>query len=247
MKFLEQQFIEQISAEVDNDGNIVIAGIAFAPVAILTNDDSAFTEAFDDWKAKSWLPQTIARADEILDKFNNRERFNDLVGSIRAERVIPFVGSGMSNPCGFPLWADFLRKLREDSTLAADDLEKILLTGDYERAASEIKGNMPEPLFNERIEHTFRIDQGNGLKGAVRYLPYIFKKGAITLNYDIVLETVFTGDDNAFTSVLTGTRISDFRRLSTNGERCLIKYHGDLAQPATRVLTVDEYERLIRK
>lgn len=248
MKFLLDQFRTRTTALVDLDGNIVIEGSYFDPGDVLGRlDPTAFDAAYEDWKNYTWLPEVLRRAEDVLDRFNNRERFFDLVDAIRKDAVVPFVGSGMSNPTGFPLWGAFLKLLCGLSHLPEEELESILQTGDFEQAASAIQAKMTKRLFDEQIEHTFRIREISQIRGAVRYLPHIFKKDAITLNYDNILELVFQDNEVTFNQVLAGGDIPNFRRLSTNGERCLIKFHGDRARPETRVLTAEEYERVYVK
>jgi hypothetical protein len=243
MRFLEQQFIEQLNAEVDSaSGFVIIGDTPFTPESILRSDPAAYNEAFQRWKSAEWLPNVLSKADEIIDKYNNAERFYDLVRAIERESVMPFIGSGMSNPSGFPLWKEFLLILRKNSKLPLEELEEILLTGDYELAASAILANLTIRLFNEQIEHTFRVKGIDEIKGAVRYLPELFRNSVITLNYDNVLETLYHSNGNTFSNSLYGDRIADFRRLNSKGERCLVKFHGDLFDPRARVLTKEEYE-----
>lgn len=244
MQFLEKQFIEQLTAEIDDqNGFVMIAGGLFPPADILRkNAEELYDEAFLEWKFGEWLPGVLLKADEILDKYDNRRRFDDLVAGIKRDTVIPFVGSGMSQPSGFPLWREFLCFLCSQSTFGIAKLNELLDNGDYELAASEIHNNMPHRLFDEQLEHTFRVRFLDEIKGAVRYLPSIFKKDAITLNYDNILEVLYGSTETKFSNVLMGKRLLDFRRLSNNGERCLVKFHGDLSEPRSRILTLEEYE-----
>jgi hypothetical protein len=245
MDFLEKQFIEQITASIDTFNNLVVIGrLAFSPSDILQKfDDEGYAIAFEEWKEETWLPGILLRADEIIEDFDNRNRFAEVLEAIKKDRVIPFVGSGMSQPSGFPLWRDFLYELRARSTLSMARLTEILDSGDYELAATEIYQNMPPKLFDERLENTFRIRVVGEINGAVRFLPEIFTKDIITLNYDNLLEVLFAASKNPFNVVLAGERLADLREISSKGEKCLVKYHGDLVEPRTRILTTDEYEK----
>jgi hypothetical protein len=244
MEFLEKQFNEQLVVEVDPLNNVVVIGnLSFSPVDILRLEiePGLYNTAFQEWLNEQWLPPIEKRAAEIISKHSNRNRFAELLEAISNEKVIPFVGSGMSEPTGFPVWREFLFALCARSSLTRERLDCLLDAGEFELGASEIYSQMNHRLFDERIENTFKVVSEDEINGSVRYLPKIFKKDVITLNYDSILETIYASSGSSFTRILAGENLADFREISSKGGRCLIKYHGDLAEPRTRILTLEEY------
>ena len=242
MKYLDQDFRESITALIDKDGNVVIGGIPFIPIEILDDDAVSYKEAFLGWMNEQWIPLREDRLAKILTNKTNQQRFNELVQAVRAEQVVPFVGSGLSAVSGMPLWSNFLRELRKDSTLAEADLEKLLSAGQFEDAATQLLVKMPKQLFDERLEQTFLARKDADVAGAVRFLPEIFTETAITTNFDNVLEVANRICGNPFTEALNGASIAQFRMLRGKGKRCLLKIHGDHTNPAGRVLTKEEYD-----
>lgn len=250
MEFLEKQFNEQLVVEADTLNNIVVIGnLSFSPVDILRIEiePGLYDTAFQEWLNEQWLPPIERRATEIIAKYVNRNRFAELLEAIKNEKVIPFVGSGMSHPTGFPIWKKFLCELNAYSSLTPDRLDALLDAGQYELAASEIYYHMNHRWFDERLENTFKVVSIDEVSGPVRYLPEIFKKDVISLNYDNILESLYAAAGNSFVKILAGENLADFREISSKGGRCLIKFHGDLAEPRTRVLTLEEYEERYEK
>lgn len=123
------------------------------------------------------------------------------------------------------------------------ELETLIAAGRYEEAASALSLNMPAHLFDERLEQAFVARSAGDISGAVRFLPEIFAETVITTNFDNVLEVVHVNADNDFQEVLNGASIAQFRVLRGKGRRCLLKVHGHHTNPASRVLTKDEYDK----
>ena len=242
LKRFERDFRDAISASIDAQGSIVISGIAFSPVEILEDDPDSYREAYLDWLANDWVPIRDERLNLILSDKANAQRFGELLIGTKAGRVVPFLGSGMSAPCGMPLWSSFLQDLQANSTLTAEKLEDLLRAGEYEAAATALAAAMPPHLFDERIEQTLCIPAGGEIMGSVRLLPAVFDETAITSNLDDVLEVLQRIEGAPFDEVLSGTAIAQFRFLRGKGRRCLLKVHGDRANRAGRVLTTAEYD-----
>jgi hypothetical protein len=242
MKCLDKDFRENVSAIVDTDGNLFVGGIPFSPVAILEGNPDSYREAFLAWFNEEWIPVRDARLAEILRDKANSQRFKELSQAVKAEQVVPFIGSGLSSPSAMPLWTDFLKELRKDSILAQTDLESILGAGLFEHAATALQQNMPPHLFDERLEQTFLARTEADIFGAVRLIPEIFSDTIVTTNFDNVLEVVHRMRKRPFEEVLDGVEIAQFRVLRGRGKRCLLKIHGDHANRDGRVLTRDEYD-----
>ena len=242
MDFLEKQFLEQLSATIDEQNNtVLVSEVPFTPEQILRTDPDGYKEAFRRWKYEDWLPTKLQLADEILNLDNNKERYRYLIEALGRDNVTPFIGSGMSSPSGKPLWKSFLEKMCEISTSDRNTFARLLQEGRYEDAASLILSNMPPQLFNEQLEHTFRVKSPEEINGAIRYIPLVFKRTVVTLNFDNLLEVLFDSIGNRFNPIVAGERIRHFRNFdSTN--HCLLKLHGDYAEPDSRVLTNEEFE-----
>lgn len=244
MKFLDPDFRQAVFADVDSEtGEVIVSGLPFSPVDILANDPDSYSEAFQNWLSDEWASKRQECLNVILKDPSNYQRYQDLVQSVQSGRVVPFVGSGMSEPSGKPMWSEFLRQVRTSSTLTKRELEALLKRGDFERAASALLEKMPPQLFDERLDQAFLTRNTDKVAGAVRCLPEIFDGTIITTNFDNLLEIVQEGSEvGGFQEVLHGGTISDFRVMRGRGQRCLLKIHGDHKRPAERVLTEAEYD-----
>ncbi len=242
MKFLQAEFEQDLLAEIDDSGAIRIGESLFSPVDILSSDQEAYENELTLWRSEVWLPPKLEKLKKILELENNQHRFADLLELLLRNKVVPFVGSGMSASSSMPMWTKFLWQLQTQSTLAATDLQAMIDAGNYEDAASALIANMPNPLFNEKLEQTFRARQLDNVVGAVKYLPRIFASTVVTTNYDNILELVFQDLEIEFDEILFGKRIEDHSEFRRNEQRCLLKLHGDFRRPSTRVLTKPEYD-----
>lgn len=246
MKFLQQEFEESIIATVDKAGIVFIGETPFAPTVILQTDPEAYDEEFNRWKSEEWFPKKQEKLNEILRYGSNQDRFDNLLERIESERVVPFVGSGMSKPSGMPMWREFLERVQLDSKMTAQNLKELLDTGDYETAASALKAALPQRLFDEKLQNTFRARSFDQISGPIKVLPYLFGFTVITTNYDNIIEIIFAECDRSFSSIFFGKRIEDHVEFREKNERYLLKLHGDYLRPPTRVLFKEEYEECYR-
>lgn len=243
MDFLRRHFEEAISPLVTNDSvQIGRFGYTGADILKLAGED-AYKQAFNDWIWDEWIPTRRERKTELLKIDSNATRIAELQSLILNGHAIPFVGAGLSAPTGMPTWGKFLRDTcKRTKGFKVADLEALLATGDFEGAATRIFGGMPPQLFNERFESSFKIQFSQNIEGAIRLLPTLFDSHVITTNFDEILETVFKDAGQPFNEALYGTGISEFRKVSSTGARCLLKLHGSYKTNQGRVLLKEEYD-----
>lgn len=243
MDFLHAVFEDELELQLNDNGDVIIGETLFSPVAILRADSAAYEEEFSKWISDRWLPEQNDRLERILSVRGNRKRFIDICSTLNNGQLIPLVGSGMSIPSGLSSWPDFLRKIRQYSSMSENDFEELLSNYDYESAAECLSQAMPERLFDERIEHDLRIDDPEVICGAVKFLPELFDKLVLTTNLDDLLEKLYETRKLRFSHVLAGNSISDYRKVKGTSGRLLLKFHGDCRSRNGRVLGKTEYER----
>lgn len=238
------RFQQQITAKtIDRGTTIAFGDFKFAAGAVLREmDKDAFRDQFDEWHSRTWKPAQSRIVEKIHECYSpNHDRFRSLASAVKANRVMPFVGSGMSVPSGYPMWKKFLCSMRELSNLSEPEFDT-KLAASYEDAAEAVCEAMPPPLWKERFLASFAPKKTTGA-GPVQWLPPLFPDFALTTNYDPVLESVYHISDAAFESSLSGTDIQYFRQHSGAGKRCIIKLHGDYERNGTWVLTKSDYDR----
>lgn len=244
MDFLRPEFEESIAPALDADGVITIGRFSYTASDVLNlAGEDAYQQAFNDWIWEEWIPTRSDRKNEILRINSNASRYEDLKQMISSSRAIPFVGSGMSAPTGFPTWAKFLRETcRQTRGFTVTQLDRLLRCGDYETAASRVFAGMPPQLFNEQFEANFQLLPGRDIKGPVQLLPFLFDSIVITTNFDAILEGVYGNRRQTFQTTLKGLEIEEYRKKVAIGARCLLKLHGNYTETNGRVLLKEEYD-----
>lgn len=176
--------------ELNSDGVVEIAGSEFHRSRILSEiEPETYDIDFEDWKRLRKI-ELLKSAEEILDLYDNRGRFEQLVKSFARGKIIPFVGAGMSMPSDYPSWTKFLFDACDESHVTEEDLDLKLKEEDYEGAAQMLHDDMTPAVFNELLESTFKSDRD--ILGAVNYLPEMFPEcSVITTNFDEVIEKLY--------------------------------------------------------
>lgn len=224
------------------EGSVFIGEVEFPPVDVLRTDPVAYQDAFVAWLTETWLSEQQAAREEILARHNNASRYVDLRLAVRRDKVVPFVGSGMSVPSEFPTWSDFLRRIRAMSRMLVEELEMLLAAGRFEEAADRLALSMHRNRFDEQIEHRLRVEEPARITGAIRFLGAIFSGDVVTTNLDDLQETYRRGAGSEFTDTLVGHQIGGYRERRGGGERLLLKLHGDCHGRSGRVLLTAEYD-----
>lgn len=235
MEFLKKIFNE----ELNSNGEIDIAGYIFQRDEVLnTMDGEAYKQAFLDWKEER-KNNLLTKADEILSKYNNASKFRVLKNKFKENKILPFVGAGLSISSGYEGWTSFLYQLRADTSISKLDLDLLISRGEYEKAAQVLFENMPSNSFNEAISNEYHYN--HEIVGTVQYLPYIFQASVVTTNFDNVIKRIYDAANKPFSETILGGDGEELRRLLNSEDKLLIKLHGKANSGRKRILTESEY------
>lgn len=245
MKRLKREFEEQVRMEWLDEDNIRIGETPMNSLRILLNDEEAYQDEY-----KRWFTEWLAEREKLLQTTlrlvtDNQARYQKLVDALQRQQVAAFVGAGMSIASGMLPWAEFLRKLREDSRCPEADLEALLTgpTADYEAAADLVYSHMSPRLFQDRMQTRFRVPPAS-IAGPVRLLPLLFQRWVFTTNYDQILEEVYAEEGLPFLFTLHGNQqLENARKYYDDTKPALLKLHGDERFPSQRVFRSSEYKR----
>lgn len=223
------------------EGQVHIYEGRWAPHDLLKAMGSeAYEKEFRSWVA-NYREQLLERGRELLEEFDQEERFNALKAVYRRDAVVPFVGAGMSQPSGYPGWPGFLHKLWAKLGRKKDDLDVMLDRGEYEEAAQALADALTPHVFNEQVENTF--GQRRPLAGPVQLLPHLFAGPVVTTNFDDALHESYENAACPFSETLLGIKAQEFQRVMATGRPFLTKLHGSAKSAADRVLTKSEYDQ----
>jgi hypothetical protein len=242
MDYLKLEFHEALK-DGDNcyvqDGRIFIGGKHWAPEDVLNQmSKDTYKGVFDEW-IDLRKENLIQIADDILDDFEQRERFERLKQSFSKNSVVPFIGAGISHASGYPLWTVFLKKLAQLTDITFEELDAKLIAGKYEEAAQDIADELG-PEFSERIESAF--GDKKEIKGVVQLLPALFDCPVVTTNYDSLLKRCYDAQNIHFDEVISGHQAIELSKFLASGDRVLIKLHGTAMSGLGRILTLNEYQ-----
>ena len=179
---------------------------------------------------------------------DNLRYLKQLVRAAQENRLVPFVGAGMSQPVGLKLWPEAMEAIYQQAkpSLTVDTavaFGSARATGRLEEAAQVLWEAMKDKWFNDRIHALFGQDTLSTEKiktAPVSLLPKIANGPVLTTNFDAVLEQVY-GD---FTEVTLGDYRADKILDDWDDKKhFLLKLHGDADENYGRVLTRDQYDR----
>ena len=237
MEYLRELFHEFLNSE----GEIDIDGYHFERYDILQSmEGEGYKEAFDRWLEGRKL-EMLNKANDILKRFGNVDRFRRLQEIYRRGTMVPFVGAGLSMSSGYPGWTEFLYKIRQETRLTESVLNSLIANGHYEEAAQQLFDDMPNGAFLELLENSFGCIRE--LVGPVQRLPYLFSQSVITTNFDNVLERCYDEVGKSFSEVLLGIYAQELPRRLGEGKHVLVKLHGKADSSRERILTKQEYDR----
>jgi tetratricopeptide (TPR) repeat protein len=177
---------------------------------------------------------------DILCLGDNRALLPMLVRQVREAGVIPFVGAGLSAQYNLPQWSQLIQSLAPDDASKAE-IDRLLAANDYEAAAEylmELKGPRQfQLLFREK----FDIELDLSKKSTMACLARLPRGPIITTNFDRVLESVLESEGCPL-DVIVGEQSAKISEAFQYNTDALLKVHGDIQDPADRVLTKPEYD-----
>ncbi len=200
----------------------------------------AYLDELDHWEGQREVNQHEA-ATAFIKNSDQKAVFLDLVDAIRFGRIAPFVGAGLSKPCGYPMWDEALRKIAQKlNGLDVQDIEPLMAQYNYLQAAQVL-----HDAAAQQVQHFIKTEfrQHGAIIGPVTLLPELANGCIVTTNFDTVIEDLFRENGRPLDGYMHGTQAgNNFVQRFLRGERCILKLHGDAGQANTHVLTQEQYQ-----
>lgn len=156
------------------------------------------------------------------------DRARTLAEYARNGRLVPFIGAGVSATAGVPLWKDLVHELAKGHSECDRQ--------DFEDLDTLDQGNVVRGLFDDRDTFTKEVAR---LTNVERYglapvlLAGLPTREAVTLNYDDLYEKAADA---------MGRRLAVLPQEAVGEDgRWLLKLHGTVDDPASIVLTREDY------
>lgn len=201
----------------------------------------AYLDELDHWEGQRQVDQHEAATAFIKDS-DQQAVFLDLVDAIRFGRIAPFVGAGLSRPCGYPMWGESLRKIAQKlNGLDVQDIEPLMEQYDYLQAAQVL-----HDAAAQQVQHFIKTEfrQRGAITGPATLLTDLANGCIVTTNFDTVIEDLFRDLGQPLDGYMHGTQAgNNFVQRLLRGERCILKLHGDAGQANTHVFTQVQYEK----
>ena len=182
-----------------------------------------------------------------IKKSSNRERWSQLVATYKNNRVIPFLGAGMSCPI-YKEWGAALQSLLQGNKEERDILNAFLEENKYEDAAEFVKSKT-QNLFIDRVQFEFgenRIGTRFG-ETTASFVAKAFPNAPVfTTNFDRIAEKCYEYEGHPFGgSVYSLSNIRSAADLILGAvkdyKHYLFKIHGDVEQIGSWVFTKEQY------
>lgn len=194
---------------------------------------------------------TIPGADIAADPFLPpilKEHVGPLIHAIAHKKAVLYVGAGASIPAGLPSWEEFLRRCLERSkNEPGADFNRWEFTDelinkhrDFLAAAELLQMGLGNQLERYIWDEFGQATVPSPVHHALARIPASI---VVTVNYDRLLETVYSERPNVWTWRDPDAFFSAIR----NGRFAIIKTHGDVGNAPSLVLTRTQYRDLMHQ
>lgn len=190
----------------------------------------------------------MSKFDKIMNFFpGNVFAYNQLLKRLKDNRIVPFIGAGLSAFC-YPSWEQLLNDMLSSVPESNAKIAKTQISSfDYLAAADTLCDAMGELLFYEYFRNAFNesiIDEKQLKNQAVYLLPKFQFTTYVTTNYDRVLENALSLNGILYEVGFPYDtyRLASYMRDSLSNPMVL-KIHGDIRSDKDNlILTGKSYE-----
>ena len=149
------------------------------------------------------------------------------------ERIVPWIGAGISAAAGLPLWSELLSKISQNLRKADRQIAAKLISAGFLDLAADLVSTFPEVNIEREMVSIF----GRPVPG-YSIPPQIRKLGAqtiVTTNYDRLIELAMPW--------LVPLTPQSYRSEAYREKLCLLKLHGTIERPESWIITRWQYAR----
>lgn len=181
-----------------------------------------------------------------LDRFPTNEAVFDRLQTLvrRRAMVLPFVGAGFSVDAGCPSWGKYVVQQAIKGGMDEADTQRRLQAGEHELVMDEVIAAQTLDVFTREFRSAFENQKIDSSKSPSIELLDLFSGSVITTNFDRVLENCHQDAGAPFAEKVVGNEDSyRFIKAAFQGEKYLLKLHGNIDGQRDRVLTRQEYDQ----
>ncbi|MGY3377866.1 SIR2 family protein [Bacillus toyonensis] len=199
---------------------------------------------------EEFIKMVNMKQEEILKNFLQEEYMdNYTLLSEKIDKLVPFLGSGVSIPLGLPDWKGLIGGMKEklSSKNDQDYFEVLIHRGDLLGALEMIlnysstlnTGDRIKAYISEKIRADFKdkVDEG---QHNIRDIMNLTSDFVLTTNYDNAL-SVYRQEYNTPSPI---DDIEELQELFGAKQKKVIHFHGMIDRRSTMIVTRDDYEEL---
>ncbi|PEF75624.1 SIR2 family protein [Bacillus pseudomycoides] len=186
--------------------------------------------------------------EEVLKKYLQEEyidNYNLLIEKIN--KIVPFLGSGVSIPLGLPDWGGLIWEMKEKLSRQEDQeyFETLMKQGDFLSALDLVLGYSPslntesriKEYVSKRIRDDFKGDVDDSLHN-IKDILNLNSDFVITTNYDNALSHYKKG----YATAKTTDDIENLQDLFDEKQQQVIHFHGMADRKKTMIVTRQDYD-----
>lgn len=209
--------------------------------ALFAGDRVAYGEEFERFQTRRLeLALGSGRLDDHWFE-KNRAHFDAALDPLRAQNIVPFVGAGISCASSLPTWSAHILHQARTAGFNITEVSDRLKNGEYETTIDEIIASRGEGLFMQEMRDSF--DRSVTDVGLASMVVQLTKSVIVTTNYDRILEQALGALGEPPPELVTATEDNArIIRAQSNGQRALLKLHGDIRSPASYILSATQYD-----
>lgn len=257
---------EEFHSELNGETPIAIKGLGtredekneyFVDISdvLFWHDPTAYVDELERWENQKII-DVYSEVKEFLNESDQASVFRRFVESVKRKRVSPFVGAGLSAHSGFPLWGEALKKITrklegvsksdQGACLPAlqyiDDVNSCIANWHYLKAAQLLYENHKTHLERFVLD-TFDGANSSNVGAVASLLPKLSDGCVITTNFDEVIEKAFIKENKVIEGYMHGIQSQNqFASKLIQGERCILKLHGNYNSPETYIFSKAQYD-----
>lgn len=138
------------------------------------------------------------------------------------------------------MWSNYILQQALKANLDEDIIKQRLENGEHETVMEEVIALQSENVFKRDFATSFKNARVTPALSPASEFNELFNGSVITTNFDLVLEQ---SQSRQFEEKVIGNEHSGrFLKAIYEGNRYLLKLHGNLDEPRNRVLRLSEYE-----
>ncbi|PFD98944.1 SIR2 family protein [Bacillus sp. AFS023182] len=194
------------------------------------------------------------KQEEVLKKYIQEDYMeNYLLLKERVNKLVPFLGAGVSIPLGLPSWSGLIWNMRESLSTSDDkeEFEGLINDGDFLGALDYIRDYSPTLNHIDRIKTQIstkvKLDLKYNVDDSKHNIKDIINLASdfiLTTNYDNALISYRDTAKDGYITPVPVNDIEDLQEQFDEGQKQVIHFHGMADRKSTMIVTKDDYEEL---